>query len=99
MTGTDILDDPDFRALVRARRRYSWALAIITCAVFGLAMLVFTMAPGLLAQPTGLGFGITLGMLSVLGLILFPLVAILLYVHRVNSDFAPRLTALAQKRG
>jgi uncharacterized membrane protein (DUF485 family) len=81
-----LAEDPRYRALVRRRSRFAWALSgVMLAAYFGFILLIAFDKP-LLARPIGRGvtsLGIPLG----LGVILLAILLTAIYVRRANREF------------
>ncbi len=88
-----IAADPRYIALVRRRRRLSWALtAIILIAYFGFILAVAFAKP-LLARPIGAGVT-SLGIPLAIGVILLGFVLTAIYVSHANRHFDAALRDL-----
>ncbi len=86
---------PDYRDLVRRRRRLAWTLsAIMLVAYYGYILLI-AFDKALLARPIGAGvmsIGIPIGF----GIILLGVALTAFYVRRANREFDSRLDALLE---
>lgn len=80
-----LLDDPRFRALVRARRTFSWTLTILMLAVYFAFILTLAFAPALLGTPIVAGYPTTWGIPVGFGMFVFTFVLVAVYVVRANT--------------
>jgi uncharacterized membrane protein (DUF485 family) len=80
-----LLDDPRFRALVRARRTFSWTLTILMLAVYFAFILTLAFAPALLGRPIVDGYPATWGIPVGFGMFVFTFVLVAVYVARANT--------------
>ena len=80
-----LLHDPRFRALVRARRTFSWALTILMLAVYFAFILTLAFAPALLGTPIVAGYPTTWGIPVGFGMFVFTFVLVAVYVVRANT--------------
>lgn len=91
-----LLADPAFQSLVRARRRFAWALTAIMLAVYFGYILTLAFQPALLGrqltpgQPMSVGIPVGFGMFA----LTFLLVAV--YVHRTNTVYDQRISEIKQ---
>lgn len=88
-----IADDPRYRALLKRRSRFTWALSLVMLAVFFGYILAVAFDKALLARPIG-GGTTTLGIPIGIGVILVGILLTGIYVRRANRDFDPALRAL-----
>ena len=80
-----LLDDPRFRALVRARRTFSWTLTILMLAVYFAFILTLAFAPALLGRTIVAGYPATWGIPVGFGMFVFTFALVAVYVARANT--------------
>jgi uncharacterized membrane protein (DUF485 family) len=80
-----LLDDPRFRALVRARRTFSWTLTILMLAVYFAFILTLAFDPALLGRPIVDGYPATWGIPVGFGMFVFTFAMVAVYVARANT--------------
>jgi uncharacterized membrane protein (DUF485 family) len=80
-----LLEDPRFRALVRARRAFSWVLTILMLAVYFAFILTLAFAPALLGRPIVDGSPATWGISVGFGMFVFTFALVAVYVARANT--------------
>lgn len=87
----EILQDPQFRQLIRERSRFSWLLTAIVLTAYFSFTLAVAFAPQWLAAPIAAGSSISRGMPAGLALILISFVLTGWYVHRANTRYDARM--------
>ncbi|MGF6574829.1 uncharacterized membrane protein (DUF485 family) [Paraburkholderia sp. GAS333] len=80
-----LLDDLRFRALVRKRRTFSWALTILMLAVYFAFIFTLAFAPALLGRPITEGYPATWGIAVGFGMFVFTFAIVAVYVARANT--------------
>ena len=89
-------EDPQFLALVRARRRLSWTLAILMLTVYFAFILTLAFAPALLAKPMVAGHPATWGIPVGFGMFVFTFALVAVYVVRANTTFDRAANSIRQ---
>ena len=87
---SQIRQNPKFQELVRRRNSFSWGLAVLMIAIYGLFIGLVAFDPSFMAQPIGAG-PITIAFPIGLGVIAAAIILTAVYVVRANSEF-DRLT-------
>lgn len=90
----ELLDDPDFRRLLRRRSRLRWGLAGLLTAVYLAYGMAGLYAPELLAQPLP-GSAISWSLVIGYGIIALGIASSIFYVWQVNRIIAPLQKRLA----
>lgn len=93
----ELLNDPEFRTLLRRRSRLRWGLTLLLVVAYlgyGIGGLYFG---AFFARPIA-GSGTTVALAGGFGIILLAIVAALYYVWRVNHIIAPLQKRLAEER-
>ncbi|WP_408368346.1 DUF485 domain-containing protein [Paraburkholderia sediminicola] len=80
-----LLEDPRFRAFVRARRTFSWMLTILMLTVYFAFILTLAFEPALLGRPIVNGYPATWGIPVGFGMFVFTFALVAVYVARANS--------------
>lgn len=79
--------DPEFKALVKKRRKFSLLLTFIILAVYFSFILTIAYAPALFSMPLGEKSVTTVGIPVGIGIILVSFILTGIYVRRANNDF------------
>ncbi|MGV8835829.1 DUF485 domain-containing protein [Cellvibrio sp.] len=89
---------PEYAALTRARKKIMWPLSLATIVAYFALILTIAFNPTALGNP--IGDGVTsIGMVLGLGVILFCMVIIGIYVYYANRVLEPLTRAIVQKAG
>jgi uncharacterized membrane protein (DUF485 family) len=86
--------DPRYRALIRTRSRFGWALSLVMLAAYFGFIVLIAFDRALLARPVAGGVT-SLGIVVGFGLIVLAVLLTGLYVRRANRDYDPLVAALA----
>ncbi|MCA8277998.1 DUF485 domain-containing protein [Burkholderia cepacia] len=87
----------DYQQLVRARRRFSFALTALMIATYYGFILLVALAPHVLAAPLYRGATTTVGIAAGVAIILVAIGLTACYVLRANRAFDRRVDALLQR--
>ncbi|WP_168790996.1 DUF485 domain-containing protein [Paraburkholderia aromaticivorans] len=87
VTANPLLNDPRFKALVRARRTFSWTLTLLMLTVYFAFILTLAFSPTLLGHPVAQGDSTTWGIPIGFGMFVFTFVLVAVYVARANSSY------------
>ncbi|MCC7059802.1 MAG: DUF485 domain-containing protein [Burkholderiaceae bacterium] len=91
-----IARDPNYQALVKARSRFGWWLAIAMLVVYYGFILLVAFDKEFLA--TRLGEGVTtLGMPIGFGVIVFTIAITVVYINRANREFDDQVAAIVKE--
>jgi len=100
---TDIYDkikvDPEFKALVKQRRRLSLILTAITLLVYFSFILTLAYAPSVFANSLYKGSVISIGIPIGIGIIIIAFGLTGIYVKKANTDFDATLNHLKDDLG
>jgi uncharacterized membrane protein (DUF485 family) len=87
ITANPLLNDPRFKALLRARRAFSWTLTLVMLIVYFAFILTLAFWPALLGRPIVQGYPTTWGIPVGFGMFVFTFALVAVYVARANSSF------------
>ncbi len=90
----ELLEDPDFKRLLRRRGRLRWGLAGLLCVVYLAYGMAGLYAPGLLERPFP-GSSVAAGFVVGYGIIVLGIGSSIFYVWQVNRIIAPLQKRLA----
>ncbi|MCP3024369.1 DUF485 domain-containing protein [Cupriavidus basilensis] len=91
-----LLADPAFQSLVRARRRFAWALTAIMLAVYFGYILTLAFRPALLGRQLTLGQPMSVGIPVGFGMFALTFLLVAVYVHRTNTVYDQRISEIKQ---
>jgi len=91
--------DPEFKTLVRQRRRFSLILTSITLSVYFSFILILAYAPEIFAMPFFEGSIISLGIPIGIAIIIMAFILTGIYVKKANNDFDTTLNRLKDDVG
>ncbi|NVZ37606.1 DUF485 domain-containing protein [Pseudomonas sp. 21615526] len=86
-----ILDSPDFRGLVKQRRRFSWSMSLLMLTVYFGFILSLAFMPERLGTPIIEGQPITWGIPVGFGMFAFTTLLVAIYVWRTTTCYDPKI--------
>lgn len=89
-----ILEDPDFRALVKQRRIFSWSLTALMLSVYFGFVLSLAFIPATLGTPIVEGQPMTWGVPIGFGMLAFTTLLVAVYVWRTNTCYDPKIKTI-----
>jgi len=94
-----LAEDPRFRALLRARRRFAWGLTAVMLVIYFGYILTLAFQPQLLGRPLVPGQPMTVGIPVGFGLFATTFALVALYVYRANTVYDDMIRALREGDG
>lgn len=91
-----LAEHPNFRALLRARRRFAWSLTAVMLAIYFGFILTLAFQPQMLGRPLVPGRPMTVGIPVGFGLFAVTFVLVALYVYRANTVYDDMIRALRE---
>ncbi|MGT2504871.1 DUF485 domain-containing protein [Cupriavidus basilensis] len=91
-----LLANPAFQSLVRARRRFAWALTAVMLAVYFGYILTLAFRPALLGRQLNLGQPMSVGIPVGFGMFAVTFLLVAVYVHRTNTVYDQGISDLKQ---
>ena len=92
-----ILKDPDFRALVKQRRIFSWSLTVFMLLVYFGFILSLAYMPARMGTPIADGKPMTWGVPIGFGMLAFTIFLVGVYVWRTNTCYDPKIKTIIRK--
>lgn len=89
-----ILANPEFRALVKQRRLFSWSMTALMLAVYFGFILSLAFIPARLGTPVIEGQPMTWGVPIGFGMLAFTILLVAVYVWRTNTCYDPKIKAI-----
>lgn len=89
-----LAEHPNFRALLRARRRFAWSLTAVMLATYFGFILTLAFQPQLLGRPLVPGQPMTVGIPVGFGMFAVTFALVALYVYRANTVYDDMIRAL-----
>lgn len=89
-----ILENPQFRALVKQRRIFSWSMTALMLAVYFGFILTLAFIPARLGTPITEGHPMTWGVPIGFGMLAFTILLVAVYVWRTNTCYDPKIKTI-----
>lgn len=89
-----ILENPQFRALVKQRRIFSWSMTALMLAVYFGFILSLAFIPARLGTPITVGQPMTWGVPIGFGMLAFTILIVAVYVWRTNTCYDPKIKTI-----
>lgn len=89
-----ILENPDFLALVKQRRIFSWSMTALMLSVYFGFILSLAFIPATLGTPIVAGQPMTWGVPIGFGLLAFTTLLVAVYVWRTNTCYDPKIKTI-----
>ncbi|NBA93586.1 DUF485 domain-containing protein [Pseudomonas sp. R5(2019)] len=93
-TRNPILENPQFRALVKQRRIFSWCMTALMLAVYFGFILSLAFIPAHLGTPITVGQPMTWGVPIGFGMLAFTILIVAVYVWRTNTCYDPKIKTI-----
>jgi uncharacterized membrane protein (DUF485 family) len=94
-----LASDPRYRAFVRDRQRFGWALTMIMALIYSGFIVLIAFDKALLGLPVAAGATTTLAVIVGGGMLVCPILICAIYVARANREFDARLAVLLSDAG
>jgi uncharacterized membrane protein (DUF485 family) len=92
-----ILENPEFRALVKQRRIFSWSLTALMLVVYFGFILSLAFIPARMGTPITVGEPMTWGVPIGFGMLAFTILLVAIYVWRANTCYDPKIKEIIRK--
>lgn len=89
-----ILVNPEFRALVKQRRLFSWSMTALMLTVYFGFILSLAFIPARLGTPITVGQPMTWGVPIGFGMLAFTTILVAVYVWRTNTCYDPKIKTI-----
>lgn len=86
--------DPEYRVLVRTRRRFSFSMTALMILTYYGFVCVVALAPAVFAVPLYAGASASVGIVAGLAVMVVAVTLTILYVRRVDRMLSPRMAAI-----
>lgn len=91
-----ILDNPEFRSLVKERRLFSWCMTLLMLTVYFGFILSLAYIPERMGTPITQGSPMTWGVPIGFGMFAFTVALVAIYVWRTNTCYDPQIRAIIE---